>query len=105
MARKQAQVESNELAKETARPTPSSAAYRRLIVEKLATSEDGTLTIQGIERAVGQAVPSVTRDPIEEEVKSLLDWGLVERVPSGRRYRLSDSGQRFWTGIQALARA
>lgn len=91
-----------EAGQTTESPTESIAKQRRAVVEAL--SSGGALTIQQIERAVGQLLPDASRDPVEESVESLVREGLVKHVPEdARRLRLTERGERFAKGIQALA--
>ncbi len=83
-------------------PTESVAKQRRAVIEALSSRE--ALTIQQIERSVGQLLPDASRDTVEESVESLVREGHVEHLPDdARRLRLTERGARFAKGIQALA--
>lgn len=89
-------------AAEPTTPTTSPGATRREIIVSLAGSTM-SMTIQEIERAVGNARPSFARDSVEDDLESLLNEGLVVAAEDARRFRLTSRGERFAAGIEALA--
>ncbi|MHB8451307.1 MAG: hypothetical protein ACYDAQ_12775 [Mycobacteriales bacterium] len=78
------------------------AAYRKLIIEALQDQPDG-LTIREIERRVRGQLPVGANDSVEDEVRALVNWEMVETSRSrGKKLTLTAAGQRFWNGIQAF---
>ncbi len=87
----------------TSATSQSAAGQRRSVIEALAKHE-GPMTIQEVERAVGQLLPDAARDLVEESVESLIREGQVEHSPDDPRLlQLTERGHRFARGIQALA--
>jgi uncharacterized protein YceH (UPF0502 family) len=80
----------------------SAATVRKAIIQVLATRAAGTP--REIESAVGELLPSADRASIAEQLETLREGDYVVGVPSkAGRVTLSERGQSWWTGIEALA--
>lgn len=79
----------------------SSVDARRLIVELLA--EDGPLTLRQLERSVAARLKSAAKPAVEEDVRNLLNWGLVEHDKTPHKFAVSASGHRFLKGARAIS--
>ncbi len=83
-------------------PRPSAATVRKGIIQTLAS--DGPLTARALESAVGRLLPATEKPSVEQQLQVLREGGYVEQrreQPPG--LQLTDSGRRWWEGIQALA--
>ena len=97
----QAQMVSQDL-ESTASPKSTPGGARRAVIQVLA-DRSKPMTIQDIERAVGQIRPMLVRDSIEGDVESLLNEGMIASTQDARHFQLTDRGLRFASGIEALA--
>jgi hypothetical protein len=82
----------------------SAATVRKAIIQVLATTD--ARTPREIEAAVGKLLPSPSRASAMEQLAALSESDYVRIVPGKpRQVELSDSGQKWWVGIQALTPA
>lgn len=83
-------------------PRYSAATVRKAIIQILATRQ--VCTAREIEAAVGELLPSAERASISEQLMTLSEGEYVASVPGEPgRLRLSERGESWWTGIEALA--
>jgi Fe2+ or Zn2+ uptake regulation protein len=80
---------------------PSAATVRKTLIQVLATSEP--VTAKTLEEEVGKLLPAAERPSVRQQLQILRDGSyVIEASDNHRRMTLSDSGRRWWTGIEAL---
>jgi hypothetical protein len=82
----------------------SAARVRKAIIQVLAPGEP--LTAGQIQRRVGSILKDAERASVKHQIDVLREKGDIERGGKGsRKFVLSDSGKRWWEGIEALSPA
>jgi hypothetical protein len=79
---------------------PSAATVRKALIQALAAHESTTAKV--LEDEVGKLLPTAERPSVRQQLQVLCEGKYVIEAPDHRRMMLTDSGRRWWTGIEAL---
>jgi hypothetical protein len=83
-------------------PPPSAATVRKAIIQVLADS--GPSTAKAIEEKVGKLLPAAEKPSVRQQLQTLSEGEYVVDAPDEpRSVTLSESGLRWWNGIEALS--
>jgi hypothetical protein len=83
-------------------PPPSAATVRKAIIQILA--DGGPSTAKTIEEKVGKLLPSTEKPSVRQQLQTLIEGGyVIDATDKPRALMLSDSGRRWWSGIEALS--